>query len=112
MNLFRGNPKKTLNFVCGSFNNIIMSAQIFLNGITVEQLADALKPLLFNQNQQTQNTTESDLLTREETCKLLSINKTSLWKHTRNGKLKSYGIGNRVYYKKSEVLEAIKPLNK
>jgi hypothetical protein len=50
-------------------------------------------------------------LTRDEVCKLLSFNKTSLWKHTKSGKLKSYGIGNRVYYKKDEVIEAVKPLN-
>lgn len=51
------------------------------------------------------------LLTRDEVCELLSFNKTSLWKHTKSGKLKSYGIGNRVYYKRHEVLEAVKPIN-
>jgi excisionase family DNA binding protein len=89
-----------------------MSSQIFLNGITIEELANALKPLL--QPQKTQNQTiqeENELLTREEVCKLLSINKTTLWKHTKSGKLKSLGLGNRVYYKKSEVLQAVKHLN-
>lgn len=85
--------------------------QILLNGITLEQLVEALKPLLqyptTNQLQQPEN----KLITREETCNLLSINKTSLWKHTKNGKLKSYGLGNRVYYKLEEILEAVKPIN-
>lgn len=89
-----------------------MSAQIFLNGITIEQLVEALKPLLTTSNLTEVTQTESDLITREETCKLLSINKTSLWKHTKSGKLKSYGLGNRVYYKKSEILVSVKPLNK
>ena len=86
--------------------------QIFLNGITLQELADALKPLLHYQK--TVNETsqiENELLTRLEVCKLLSINKTTLWKHTKSGKLKSLGLGNRVYYKKSEVLEAVKHLN-
>ncbi|MFN7674551.1 helix-turn-helix domain-containing protein [Flavobacterium sp.] len=85
--------------------------KIFLNGITLEQLAEALIPLL---NAKATNETiqqDNEILTREETCKLLSINKTSLWKYTKSGRLKSFGIGNRVYYKRSQVLESLTPLN-
>jgi len=90
-----------------------MNAPILLNGITVEELAQALKPLLQPQKTENQSYDEpqSELLTREEVCKLLSINKTTLWKHTKSGKLKSLGLGNRVYYKKNEVLQAVKHLN-
>jgi hypothetical protein len=87
-----------------------MNTQIFLNGITLQQLAEAIAPLLQPQVVK-QLEPISDLLTRLEVCQLLSFNKTSLWKHTKSGKLKSYGIGNRVYYKRSEVLEAVKPTN-
>ena len=51
------------------------------------------------------------LLTRLETAKLLKINLTSLWKHTKSGKLISYGIGNRVFYKKDEVLKSLIRIN-
>jgi hypothetical protein len=51
------------------------------------------------------------LLSRLETSKLLKINLTSLWKHTKSGKLKSYGIGNRVFYKKNEVLKSLTRIN-
>lgn len=47
------------------------------------------------------------LISRIETCELLKINFSTLWKHTKNGKLKSYGIGNRVFYKKEEVLKSL-----
>ena len=87
-----------------------MNNQILLNGITIEELAEALKVLMFEKTQGKLDS-ESVLLTRDEVCKLLSFNKTSLWKHTKSGKLKSYGIGNRVYYKRDEVLEAVKPIN-
>ena len=87
-----------------------MNTEIFLNGITLQQLAEALVPLLQPQ-QVAQIQTLSELITRDEVCKLLNFNKTSLWKHTKSGKLKSYGIGNRVLYKRSEVLEAVKPIN-
>jgi predicted DNA-binding transcriptional regulator AlpA len=87
-----------------------MNTQIFLNGITLQELVEALAPLL--QSKLVANIQpENDLITREEVCKMLSFNKTSLWKHTRSGKLKSYGIGNRVLYRRSEVIAAVKPLN-
>jgi excisionase family DNA binding protein len=88
----------------------IMNNQIFLNGITIEQLAEVLKSMLVV-NTQEQIQPANPLLTRDEVCELLSFNKTSLWKHTKSGRLKSYGIGNRVYYKRDEVLEAVKPIN-
>jgi hypothetical protein len=85
--------------------------QIFFTGITLQELVEALTPLLTPQKSGQPQQTENDLLTRDEVCRLLSINKTTLWKHTRSGKLKSFGIGNRVFYSKCQVLDAIKPLN-
>jgi hypothetical protein len=41
----------------------------------------------------------------------LSIHKTTLWKNSKCGKLKSYGLGNRLYYKKNEVFAEVKPIN-
>lgn len=52
------------------------------------------------------------LLSRAETCELLKINETSLWKHTKSGRLTSYGLGNRIYYKKKEVMDSIICINK
>jgi excisionase family DNA binding protein len=96
--------------------------QIIIQGYTLEQLAEALKPLLQKSQSKTtdqeepqeskqEEPQESVLLTRDEVCDLLKFNKTTLHKHTRSGRLKSYGIGNRVLYKRSEVLEAVKPIN-
>lgn len=49
-----------------------------------------------------ENQSEQDvLLTRQETAELLKISLTSLWKWTDSGKLRSYGLGNRRYYKKN-----------
>ncbi|HLF50927.1 helix-turn-helix domain-containing protein [Flavobacterium sp.] len=92
-----------------------MNTPIFLNGITLEQLAEVLAPLLQAQISQLQQPVkvepENDLITRKQVCALLSINFTTLWKHTKSGKLKSFGIGNRVFYSKIQVLEAVKPIN-
>lgn len=87
-----------------------MTTQLLFQGCTLKELAQELAPLLQAHN--TITIEENDFISVEETCQLLHLNKTSIWKHTKNGKLKSYGIGNRVLYKRSEVIEAVKPLNK
>jgi len=48
-----------------------------------------------------------ELLTRSETAEMLKINLSTLWAWTKSNKLTSYSIGNRIYYKHSEVMESI-----
>tara|TARA_B110000114_G_C15077903_1_gene392667 strand:+ start:663 stop:857 length:195 start_codon:yes stop_codon:yes gene_type:complete len=54
---------------------------------------------------------QNELLERNETASMLKISSVTLWKWTREGRLKSYGISNKIFYKRSEVLESIKPIN-
>ena len=86
---------------------------IILTPVTVENLVEkiALKviELLNNQSKQKLTEPENDLLTRDEACKLLCINKTTLWKHTNSGLLVASNIGARVFYSRKQVLEVIKP---
>ena len=51
------------------------------------------------------------LLTREQTAELLQVDLSTLWHWSKKGKLKSYGIANRVYYKRSDIEKALIPLN-
>ena len=51
-----------------------------------------------------------DLLTREETCELLKINSSTLWTWTNDGKVKAYAIGARRYYKRSEIMASLIPV--
>lgn len=53
-----------------------------------------------------------ELLTRKEACEFLQINSSTLWHWTNKNKVQAYGIANRRYYKRSELLEALKPLKK
>jgi excisionase family DNA binding protein len=85
--------------------------QIILNGITLADFLKALKQELATSTPTAPTEPENEFITREQACELLSINKTSLWKHTKSGRLQSYGIGNRVLYRKDEVLQAVKPIN-
>ena len=52
------------------------------------------------------------LLTRAQTCEFLQIDSSTLWSWTNKGKVIVYGIANRRYYKKAELLESLKPLIK
>ena len=53
-----------------------------------------------------------EILTRKEVAELLSIDLSTLWSWTKKGNLKAYGIGNKVFYKYSEILqEALVPLH-
>lgn len=51
-----------------------------------------------------------ELLNTKKACELLDITKSTLWKRRRAGKVKAYGQGKRVYYKKSELLDSLTPL--
>ncbi|WP_040281507.1 helix-turn-helix domain-containing protein [Psychroserpens damuponensis] len=46
---------------------------------------------------------DEELLTVDETIKLLKCSKQALWNWRKNEILPSYRIGNRVYYKKSDI---------
>lgn len=48
-----------------------------------------------------------ELLSRSETCEFLKINSSTLWAWTNKGKVTVHAIGNRRYYKKSELLKAL-----
>jgi hypothetical protein len=53
---------------------------------------------------ETEISIQKEILTRKETASLLNVNLSTLWLWTRQKKLQSYGIGNKVYYKYSEII--------
>jgi excisionase family DNA binding protein len=53
----------------------------------------------------------TEYLTRNQVRDLLNCDLSTVHNLTKRGKLKAYGIGGRVYYKRHEVEQAIKPLN-
>ncbi|MDT8413647.1 MAG: helix-turn-helix domain-containing protein [Vicingaceae bacterium] len=67
----------------------------------VKKQLEQLKKELQNQS------ANDDLMSREQACKFLQIDSSTLWHWTNKGKVKAYGIGARRYYKRSELLEAI-----
>lgn len=88
-----------------------MENSIMVHNLDAQQLAELIKSAVkeqLNEQNSSLNKEESDeLLTREEAFKLLKIDSSTLWAWTKKGKLKAYGIANRRYYKKSEILECL-----
>lgn len=51
---------------------------------------------------------ENEILTREETCSFLDIDASTLARWTKKGKIQSFGISGRRYYKKSQIMASLK----
>lgn len=66
-----------------------------------------VKTLLEDLKKSFQPKRPDELLSRSETAKLLKVNLSTLYLWTKKGKLKSYGISGKVYYKRSEIESAL-----
>ncbi len=53
----------------------------------------------------------TEFLTRTQVKEMFDVDLSTVHNWTKKGKLKAYGISGRVYYKRSEVEQAIKPIN-
>ncbi|MEN8858226.1 MAG: helix-turn-helix domain-containing protein [Flavobacteriaceae bacterium] len=93
-----------------------MNKSIIIQNVSPEKLTelikDGVKSLLTDFKKENSIHDPNELLTRTETCEYLQIDSSTLWHWTKKGKVKAYGIGNRRYYKKSELLQSLKPLKK
>jgi hypothetical protein len=93
-----------------------MTDSILLQNVSPERLTELIKDCVKSQledfKKQINTHNPDELLTRSETCKFLQIDSSTLWTWTNKGKVKAYGIANRRYYKKAELLESLKPLKK
>jgi len=90
----------------------MITKTIEIQEITVDELADKVADKLLNKIKHyldELHTNESDVyLTKQETADFLKINITTLWHWSNKGKIKSYGIGNRRYYNKQEIIALLK----
>jgi len=77
-----------------------------------KEIVDDIKPFFEDLKKSHQPITPNEYMSRKEVCKMLGINLSTLWVWTNKGKLKSYGIGNRVYFKRTEVEAAVIELKK
>lgn len=88
--------------------------QIQMIQVTPEQLQTAIitgvKEQLDQLKELFQPKLPTEYLTRNEVKELLHIDLSTVHNWTKKGKLKAYGIGNRIYYKRQQIEEAIIPI--
>lgn len=88
-----------------------MTNSILLQNLSTEQLTELMSNVFetkFEACLKNLNTHNPDeLLTRSEACKLLKIEQTTLYHWQKAGKIKMYGIGNRRFLKKAELMECL-----
>lgn len=91
-----------------------MQTDILLSPIKLgelEHLIDHSVEKAISRFQSTPQEPKEDYLTRQETADFLKIDLSTLYHWTKKGKLVSFGLGGRVYYRRSQVESALKPIN-
>jgi uncharacterized protein YhbP (UPF0306 family) len=93
-----------------------MSETVQFISVTPEQLQNAIiegvKTQLQDLKEHFEPKTPNEYLERAEVARMLNVNISTIHNWTVKGILTSFGIGRRVYYKRTEVEKAIVKLNK
>tara|TARA_B110000879_G_scaffold90106_1_gene123788 strand:- start:517 stop:792 length:276 start_codon:yes stop_codon:yes gene_type:complete len=83
--------------------------QIIFDVLSKEELGDligkSLEEVIKNNPQNIPP--DQELLTRDEACKLLKVDLSTLWRWTNKGTVTAYGIGSRRFYKKEELMSSL-----
>ncbi|WP_226334420.1 helix-turn-helix domain-containing protein [Echinicola marina] len=83
--------------------------------MTLEEVEDRFSVLFLKHFQELKKEFKPDqpeeYLSRKEVADMLKIELSTLHNWVKKGKLQSYGIGNRVYFLRSDIEKAMKPLN-
>jgi excisionase family DNA binding protein len=93
-----------------------MQNSILLQNVSPEELTDLIGNVFdikFKDFKKNLNTNDPDiLLTRAEACEFLKIEQTTLYHWVKAGKVQCYGIANRRFFKKSDLLNSLILLKK
>lgn len=92
----------------------IQSIQI--TQLTPEQFEEVIKKVVKSQfesilKELPSEQKKEDYLTRKQVIALFQIPYSTMYNWINSGKLKPYGIGNRVYFLRSDIEKALTPLN-
>ena len=92
-----------------------MKNSIIIYELTFEQftaIIEGLRNQLTELQQKFEPKTPVEFLTRSEVAEMFKCDLSTIHNWTKKKKLNPYGIGNRVYYKRTEVEAALKQLTK
>ncbi|TDE44481.1 DNA-binding protein [Flavobacterium rhamnosiphilum] len=94
-----------------------MTTSTILQSVSTDQLTELLTNVFKTQLEDfkkefTTQTENETLMTREQVLELLQINASTLWHWQNKGRITVYKFANKCYYKRSELMATITPLNK
>ena len=81
-----------------------------------DELVEAIKQVVQLEiakigNQTTTSTDHREVLTRKETAELLGVSLVTIHDWSRSGIIHPYKLGNRTYFKRSEIMEVLNQSN-
>jgi excisionase family DNA binding protein len=90
-------------------------SQIMFVGVSPKELAELIsenvkrqmQELLSNQKSEPQESEQKELITRKEAAELLKVSLVTIHEWSNNDILRLYKLGNRSYFKRSEILEKL-----
>lgn len=89
--------------MCSKVVQLIQTSPEELTGEFLKGLDERLE----NLRNDIKRSEEETLMTVDETVKFLKCSKQALWTWSKNGILQSYRLGNRVYYKRSDIFNSL-----
>lgn len=94
-----------------------MTNSILIQNVSTDQLTELITNVFKTQLEDfkkefTTQTENNDLITRDQVLELLQINASTLWHWQNKGRITVYKFANKCYYKRSELMTTITPLNK
>ncbi|HEY6143089.1 MAG TPA: helix-turn-helix domain-containing protein [Flavobacterium sp.] len=94
-----------------------MTTSTILQNVSTDQLTELITNVFKTQLEDfkkefTSQTENDDLMTRDQVLELLQINPSTLWHWQNKGRITVYKFANKCYYKRSELMATITPLNK
>lgn len=94
-----------------------MKTSILLENVSYEQFTELIvfifqRELAAFKKELNFQSEKDDLMTRDQVLDLLQINASTLWHWQNKKRITVYKFSNKCYYKRSEIMTTITPLNK
>jgi hypothetical protein len=83
----------------------VKNLESFMNNMFVYHFEELKKALTYQ-------TANDDLMSREQVLEMLQINASTLYRYQQKGKIIVHKFSNKCYYKRSEIMNCLKPLKK
>lgn len=95
-------------------NNVVLSTRNIDDFISdlANEVVSKIQSLDLNEQPPAPEDPLNDFITKTQAKNLLKVSPTTLWRWEQSGKIKSYSLGGKRFYKRSELTEALTALKK